>query len=151
MYMFRGNLYTVQHFVLRTFFYVELPRTREATEAAWVSSTFAVCCFVLRFSLLARRNLPVGSTGLRGNSSVNLSLAVEQVKLPLRIGGCLCILQAHATVHLHHRRRGFLPRQGPRIGRTRRATPGAWVFRPSPQARPLSECRSRHDEPLSTW
>ena len=35
------------------------------------------------------------------------NISVEEANLPLRITSFLCILQAHATVHLHNRRRGF--------------------------------------------
>ena len=55
----------------------------------------------------------------------------------------------HGAVHLHHRRRGLLARQGSGFGGARRAAAGARLHRPAAQARPLSQRRSGHDEPDS--
>ena len=57
-------------------------------------------------------------------------------------------VKAHGAVHLHHRRRGLLARQGSRIGGARRAAAGARLQGPAAQARPLSQRRSGHDEPV---
>ena len=67
-----------------------------------------------------------------------------------RIGATLSAptLSGHDAVHLHHRRRGLLPRQGPGVGGARRPAAGARLSCAAAQARPLSERRSRHDEPL---
>ena len=55
---------------------------------------------------------------------------------------------AHDAVRLHHRRRGVLPGQGHRLRGARRAAAGARLHRAAAQARPLSQRRSGHDEPV---
>ena len=67
--------------------------------------------------------------------------ACESARPPLWI-------EAHGAVRFHHRRRGLLARQGPRLRGPRRAAAGARLQGPPAQARPLSQRRSGHDEPL---
>ena len=61
---------------------------------------------------------------------------VESLRAALKV-------RPHGAVHLHHRRRGLLPRQGSRIRSARRAAAGARLQGPAAQARPLSQRRSR--------
>ena len=69
-------------------------------------------------------------------------------KKSLRIKRVRCILEAHGAVHLHYRRRGLLTREGTGFSGTRRASAGARLLGAPAQARPLSQRRSRHHEPL---
>ena len=71
-------------------------------------------------------------------------------------GACPCtarraILSAHDAVHLHHRRRGLLPRQRYLGSGARRAAAGARLQGAPAQARSLSQCRSGHHEPDPAW
>ena len=65
-----------------------------------------------------------------------------------RIDSARLKVEPHGAVHLHHRRRGLLTRQGSRIGGARRAAAGARLQGPAAQARPLSQRRSGHDVAL---
>ena len=58
-------------------------------------------------------------------------------------------VRPHGAVHLHHRRRGLLPRQGSRIGGARRAAAGTRLSGAAAQARSLPQRRSGHDVALS--
>jgi preprotein translocase subunit SecG len=58
---------------------------------------------------------------------------------------------ALGALHLHHRRRGFLARQGAGLGRLGSASAGPRLYRAAAQAGPLSERRPRHDVALRTW
>ena len=66
---------------------------------------------------------------------------VELIRAALKLG-------SHGAVHLHHRRRGLLPRQRSRLRGARRAAAGARLQGPPAQARPLSQRRSGHDVAL---
>ena len=56
---------------------------------------------------------------------------------------------SHGAVRFHHRRRGFLARQRARFGGPRFTPPGPWLHGSPAKARPLSQRRSGHDEPVS--
>src|ERR1044072_514538 len=58
-------------------------------------------------------------------------------------------VKSHGAVHIHHRRRGFFARQGFGFGGTRCAVAGPGLQGPPPQARPLSQPRSRNDVAVS--
>ena len=62
---------------------------------------------------------------------------------PRRIDRAGLKVEPHGAVRLHHRRRGFLTRQGSRVGGARRAAAGARLQGAAAQARPLSQRRSR--------
>ena len=68
---------------------------------------------------------------------------------PRRIDSRGLKVEPHGAVRLHHRRRGFLTRQGSRVGGTRRAAASARLQRAAAQARSVSQRRSRHDVALS--
>src|ERR1700722_14430706 len=70
---------------------------------------------------------------------------------PRRIGWDRLGAESNGAVYLHHRRRGLLSWQGSRFSGFRRASAGARLYRPPAQARPLSQCRSGHDEPDPAW
>src|SRR5689334_13280985 len=58
-------------------------------------------------------------------------------------------VKSHGAVHFHHRRRGFFARKGSGIGGTRCSAAVPRVQGPPPQARPLSQPRSRNDVAVS--
>ena len=59
--------------------------------------------------------------------------------------------RADGALYFHHRRCGFLARQGPRLGGPRGALAGPWLLGAPAQARPLSQRRSRHHVALRAW
>ena len=63
-----------------------------------------------------------------------------------RIGRDRLSVKSHGAVYFHHRRRGFLARQGFGFGGAGRAVAGARLHRPPAQARSLSQRRSGHHE-----
>ncbi|CAA7612046.1 hypothetical protein MTBLM5_10310 [Magnetospirillum sp. LM-5] len=56
---------------------------------------------------------------------------------------------AHDAFHLHYRRRGVVPGQGAGLGGSGGVPAGARLQGPAQEARPLSQRRSGHHEPLS--
>ncbi len=66
-----------------------------------------------------------------------------------RIGPVALKVESHGAVHIHHRRRGFFARKRSGFSGTRCPAAGARVQGPSPQARSLSQPRSRNDVAVS--
>ena len=81
------------------------------------------------------------STARAGRMAVPHRALVESNSAGLKV-------EPHGAVHLHHRRRGLLTRQGSRVGGARRAAAGARLQGAPAQARPLSQRRSGHDVAL---
>ena len=86
---------------------------------------------------------------MRGSARLSTSItsAGDSPSRRIRMGGLKP--DSHGAVHLHHRRRGLLAWQGSRLRGARRAAAGARLQGPPAQARPLSQRRSGHDEPVS--
>src|SRR5437588_10061917 len=67
------------------------------------------------------------------------------VRFVWRIALLALKVKSHGAVYLHHRRRGFLAREGAGFSGTWCTAAGAWLQGPASQARSLSQSRSRND------
>src|ERR1700733_16036422 len=96
------------------------------------------------------RNLTWASPGRQARWDAELASGIDKFT-PRRIGLDRLGAESHGAVYFPHRRRGLLAWQGSGFSGFGRASAGARLYRPTAQARPLSQCRSGNDEPNPAW